>query len=126
MRLPSVCVLLSMGETVVPRIEAFGRRAFIGVDVAGYSGRDDRHQHEVVRLVREATEAAGFDRSMWIRGRQGDGMLGSVSAGVVEPRLVDELVRHLDAALDRYNRYRLPEARMRVRVAIHHGVALPA
>ncbi|WP_229852196.1 hypothetical protein [Streptomyces albospinus] len=38
-----------------------------------------------------------------------------------EPRLVDDLVRHLVSELREYNGLRVPAARLRLRAAIHHG-----
>lgn len=99
------------------------------MDVQGYGSRDDR-QHAAIQsaLLAVADTAAvrsGLDRSAWYRQGAGDGELAILPGGVPEPVVTDDYVRELAAALADHNYDRTPEARMRIRIAIHHGVAMP-
>ncbi len=97
----------------------------IAVDVTAYGGNNDRRQseiqHDLPRLLSRAAEGTGLDRSRWQIQRKGDEELAVHPMDGTEPRLVDDFVRHLAAALREYNGLRAPAARMRLRAAIHHG-----
>jgi hypothetical protein len=106
------------------------RHLFVAVDAKDYSRLDATAQQEaqaaLMRLLEGASQAAGLDRLAWSRQQQGDGELALVPADQAEELVVDGFVRELDALLDRYNRVRLPDARLRLRMALHHGVGFPA
>jgi hypothetical protein len=57
---------------------------------------------------------------------QGDGQLALVPVGPDEPRVLDDMVRHLDSLLGLYNRGRMRDSRMRLRLGFDSGVAYPA
>jgi hypothetical protein len=109
--------------------EDFGRRLCVSVDAEGYGQRDDRAQYDMqrtlVQILDTAAARAGLDRTTWRRQGVGDEELSLVPLGPDEPRLVDEFPRQLDAELARFNRSR-NEERLRLRMALHVGVAYPA
>ncbi|MGK3207597.1 hypothetical protein [Amycolatopsis sp. MEPSY49] len=99
------------------------------MDVQGYGSRDDRQhasiQHGLLVVADSAAARSGLDRTTWHRQGAGDGELAILPAGSPEPVVADDYVRELAAALADYNHDLAPDARMRVRIAIHHGVAMP-
>jgi hypothetical protein len=114
----------------LPQTGDFNRYLCIAVDITRYSAHDAHGQKELQRQLKEILEssatAAGLDRMSWMTQPQGDGELALVPVGPDEPRVIDDFIRHLDSWLERHNRERLPASRMRLRVAMHTGVALPA
>lgn len=108
----------------------FARHLCLAVDAKGYGGRDSVAQYEVQRdlpkVLNDAAAAAGLDRSQWRIQPQGDGELALLPPGQPEPRVVDDFVRELHACLALLNFEKRPETRLRVRVAIHFGVAYEA
>ncbi|GGM27922.1 hypothetical protein ACFFX1_11685 [Dactylosporangium sucinum] len=107
-------------------LDDFRRQLLLSVDVRGYGRSGDVRQHEIQRLLSEMLDAAagraGLDRAGWQRQPAGDGELSVLPAGEPEVRLVDDFVRELAAELRFRNRDELPADRMRMRVAVHHGV----
>jgi hypothetical protein len=98
-------------------------RSFVAVDIEGYSGRDNLAHLELREALRRVCDEA-FHRigvSPDARQDQGDAFLILIRPGVSKARLVDDLVRELVTALRLFNRNRLPQARMRLRVALHAG-----
>ncbi|MEV6872835.1 hypothetical protein [Amycolatopsis sp. NPDC051128] len=99
------------------------------MDVQGYGGRDDRQhasiQSGLLAVADTAAARSGLDRTTWHRQGAGDGELAILPAGVPEPAVTDDYVRELVAALADHNHDLAADARMRVRIAIHHGVAMP-
>ncbi|MFE6777210.1 hypothetical protein [Streptomyces sp. NPDC057702] len=97
----------------------------LALDVQAYGANNDRRQsdiqHDLPRLLSRAALTAGVDRSRWQTQAQGDGHLAVLPMDGSEPRVVDDYLRHLAAALAEHNRTRVPEARMRLRAAVHHG-----
>jgi len=97
------------------------------VDAKDYSKLDAAGQEDLqaalVKTLDMAAERAGLERLAWSRQEQGDGELALVPADQDEKLVVDDFVRELDALLDRHNHGRVADARLRLRVAIHHGVA---
>ncbi|MEU2629527.1 hypothetical protein [Kitasatospora sp. NPDC007106] len=110
--------------------DRFARHLVLGVDAKGYSGHDavgqDELQKTLLGLLDRAALAAGLDRSRWTCQYQGDCEFSLVPQDQPEPRIVDDFMRELDAALDRHNHSRLPEFRLRLRAAAHFGVAYPS
>jgi hypothetical protein len=97
----------------------------LAVDAWQYSRRSTRDQAELqnalVQAIAAAARQAGLDRSSWIVQKNGDGQLVVVPTSGDEPALVGRFVPALDEVLGTYNAGRTPEARLRLRVAIHHG-----
>ncbi|MGW3123570.1 hypothetical protein ACWDBW_41785 [Streptomyces sp. NPDC001107] len=108
----------------------FGRRLLLAVDAKGY-GRVDvltqRQLQEAIQLLLgESAAAAGLARERWETQVGGDSVFAVLPEGASEPDLVDTFMRHLDAGLRAFNHGRLPEARLRLRAAVHFGTASPA
>lgn len=108
----------------------FARYLCLAVDAKGYGARDGVAQYDVQRdlskVLPEAAAAAGLDRSQWHIQPQGDGEIALLPAGQPEPLVVDDFVRELDACLALLNYEKRPETRLRLRVAVHFGVAYEA
>jgi hypothetical protein len=108
--------------------EHFSRRLLVSTDAVGYGSGDDlRHksvQTGLPAVLDEAAERARLHRVGWQRQVGGDGELALLPLTESEPCVVDDYVHHLAGALGRYNRDLRPEARLRL--AIHHGVAVQA
>ncbi|WP_155369057.1 hypothetical protein [Catellatospora vulcania] len=79
-----------------------------------------------MRVLASAAASARLSRDDWEIQQEGDGQLALVPLDETEPRFVDEFMQHLDNELARHNRQLVPEARLRLRVALHHGVAYAA
>ncbi|MFI1014658.1 hypothetical protein [Streptomyces sp. NPDC020965] len=77
-------------------------------------------------MLDEAAEAVGFARDGWDTQAAGDSELAVLPVGESEPLLVDDFMRHLEAALRGLNDGREPSARLRLRAAVHHGTAVRA
>ncbi|RSN25628.1 hypothetical protein DMC61_28045 [Amycolatopsis sp. WAC 04169] len=101
----------------------------LAVDAWRYSDRDARQQFDLQEALSSAVDAAGtaagLDPATWRIQEAGDGFLAVIADGA-ELTLIDPFVRELDNRLELFNRDRRPEARLRLRLAIHHGGALPA
>src|SRR5882757_4451980 len=54
---------------------------------------------------------------------QGDSEMSLIPPEQPEPRIVDDFFRELDDALRKYNHGRTDAARLRLRAALHYGVA---
>ncbi|XVV03566.1 hypothetical protein ACQPW3_40695 [Actinosynnema sp. CA-248983] len=105
--------------------DAFRRSLLVCCDLRRYGAADDQLQRDLqdllVRSLDRAGAAAGVDRSTWHRQAKGDEEWAVLPTGADERKVVDEYVRALNAELSAANRYRVPEARARLRLAIHHG-----
>lgn len=112
------------------RIEGAARRLLLSSDVKGYGQEDERShidiQRALLEVFEEAASAAGLDRSTWLTQGAGDGELAILPEGVSEARVVDNYVAELQAALEHHNHDRRPERWLRLRLAVHFGVAIPA
>jgi hypothetical protein len=108
----------------------FGRGLLVTTDATGYGrGDDQRHtamQAGFVEVMNEAAKAAQLTRDNWFTQGAGDGELALLPSTEPEPRVVDDFVRELDYALGRHNRELERDKRLRLRMAIHYGVAYPA
>jgi hypothetical protein len=108
----------------------FSRFLMLAVDAWRYGPRDDRQQVELQHFLdeglRTAARRSGLDDSTWQIQNAGDGRLALLPDGGSEPVLVDPFVRELDTWLARHNHERVPGARLRLRVAVHNGPAIPA
>ncbi|MEV0676709.1 hypothetical protein AB0I60_09315 [Actinosynnema sp. NPDC050436] len=103
----------------------FRRSLLVCCDLRRYGAADDQLQRELqellVRCLDRAGAAAGLDRSTWHRQAKGDEEWAVLPPDTPERVVVDGYVRALNAELTAANRYRVPEARARMRLAIHHG-----
>ncbi|GAA0227229.1 hypothetical protein GCM10010492_26870 [Saccharothrix mutabilis subsp. mutabilis] len=104
---------------------SFRRSLLVCCDLRRYGAADDQLQRDLqdllVRSLDRAGAAAGLDRSSWQRQPKGDEEWAVLPADADELKVVDQYVRALNAELAAVNRYRVPEARARLRLAIHHG-----
>ncbi|MGH3865804.1 MAG: hypothetical protein ACRDQ4_06615 [Pseudonocardiaceae bacterium] len=107
----------------------FGRSLCLGVDTKGYGSADNITQAEWQRALLECLDLAAawakIDRIPWRKQSNGDGELALLPDDGIEPRVVDDFVRELDRALADYNRGQAAHQRLRLRLALHHGVAYP-
>lgn len=102
-------------------------RMCLAVDVADYSVRDDAGQLEIQQLLLTVLDQVGANATLlrrldWRRQAQGDGELALLPPDLDQARAVPEFVRELLIALERVNRPRSDEARLRLRAAFHFGV----
>lgn len=91
-----------------------------------YSPRDNLRQYLAQQLFRdvmaEAVAGIGLERQNWTTQQNGDGELAILPADTSELTVVADFVPALDRILREYNRSLLPEAKVRLRVAIHQGL----
>lgn len=117
-------------EKHVNRQRGFARRPILCVDAEGYGSGSSQRQHwiqdTVPRVLSQAAEEVGFDRSTWMTQAGGDSELAVLSAQESEPLLVDDFMTHLNAALREANDGRERDARLRLRAVVHHGTAVRA
>lgn len=108
----------------------FSRTLLLAVDAWRYGTRDDRQQHELqgalADALRDAAVRSGLDPDGWQRQEAGDGLFAVVTDESAEPKVVGPFVRALHEWLGRHNHDRQHSARLRLRVAVHHGVTVPA
>lgn len=101
------------------------RRMCVACDLEHYSRRPDNGQIEaqraMARLLREAGERGALERAQWLTQPQGDGELALLPPGVDEAHVITGLWRELREGLHRYNRHASPQARLRIRIAVHEG-----
>lgn len=104
-------------------------RFLVAVDVEGFSRRSASEQAKVqddLEYVMSAAAAKSkLDRKNWYRQLGGDGELAVLPSATDGLRLVADYPRQLARMLAEINDRRAPEARLRVRVAIHHGAVSP-
>jgi hypothetical protein len=116
-------------KRTVPDDYEFSRALLLAVDAWRYGPRDGRQQFELQRHLSDAVSAAavcsGLDRSRWQLQDAGDGFVAVLPDGA-ELALVDPFIRELDTWLSRHNHDRVQDARLRLRVAIHHGPVITA
>ena len=109
---------------------AFERHLLVAVDAAGYGGGNDQEhcalQSGLTAVLDESAERAGLKRSTWQRQSLGDGELAILPHSEPEPVVVDEYLNRLDEALAAHNAATPARRRIRLRVAIHFGTAMPA
>ncbi|GAA3749430.1 hypothetical protein [Salinactinospora qingdaonensis] len=110
--------------------DEFQRRPMIATDAKGFGSADDQRQLAIqsgLRAVPEqAAERSGLCREGWDTQFTGDGELAVLPREAREAVVADEYVRAFAAELAHYNRDLRSEARLRVRMAIHFGNAVPS
>jgi hypothetical protein len=109
---------------------AFERHLLVAVDAVGYGrGNDQDHfamQTGLKTVLNEAANAAKLDRSRWSLQGAGDGELAILPLDEPEPLVIDAYARQLDLRLATHNATVPPERRIRLRMAVHFGAAMPA
>jgi class 3 adenylate cyclase len=102
-------------------------RALLTVDIEDYSSRTDAEQRmlqsALMTALDRAADAAELNREQWVKQLGGDGLMALLPPGSDVCRLLDVLVRRLDAELGSYNRLREQPtwSRIRMRLAVHAG-----
>ena len=108
------------------------RRICVAYDIVGYSGRDLHGQFDaqsrLAVILGAGCAAAGLGENDYAIQQQGDGGLALLPTGgdVDDPRLFASFLQTIDAELVEVNRFRAPETRLRLRVALHEGVVFEA
>jgi hypothetical protein len=105
---------------------ALARRGMISTDIERWATRSALDQHEAQRAyewaISRAAADAGLDRADWLRQPTGDGEFVILPEGVHEPRVIAVMLPVLATWLRGYNRSRVADCRVRLRVAVHHGL----
>ncbi|MGW5049596.1 hypothetical protein [Actinokineospora sp. NPDC004072] len=107
----------------------FSRSLCLAVDVQGYSGRDAPGQADaqagLVALLDAAADAAGLDRTAWLRQQAGDGELSIVPPGQSEIAVVQRFPLELARLVFARNVHSPADRRLRLRLAVEHGPVEP-
>jgi hypothetical protein len=102
------------------------RRFLVAVDMEKYSRQDNLRQYQSQRtlkaVMREAVDEVGLDRVNWVTQSTGDGELAILPTGTPEPAVVGGLVPTIERILREHNRSLIPEAKVRLRIALHQGL----
>lgn len=100
-------------------------RSLVAVDIEGYSLRLNQGHIELRsalrRILADSFDIVGVEIVPEEQQDQGDGFLTLVRPEVSKVVLVDGLVREIENALRRYNRYQTQGGKIRLRVALHSG-----
>jgi hypothetical protein len=103
----------------------FRRSLLVCCDLRKYGAADDQLQRILQELLIQSLDraglAAGLDRTKWHRQPKGDEEFAVLPPDSPERPVVDDYVRALNAELQSVNRYRVPDAKVRMRMALHHG-----
>jgi hypothetical protein len=107
------------------RASGLAHHFLAAVDIEGFSrldaSRQVRRQQELARVLDAAARRAGMDRAAWVREVRGDGELAVLPDGTDGPVLVARYPRELATALTKLNGEGASRARLRLRLALHHG-----
>jgi hypothetical protein len=105
----------------------FTRYLCLSVDAQGYSRRDDGGQsglqRELVTLLDDAAAAVGLNRECWHRQGSGDGELALIPSSEPETVVVQDFTMTLARYLSHRNMDRSGTERLRLRLAVDHGLA---
>ncbi|REE94863.1 hypothetical protein [Thermomonospora umbrina] len=100
-------------------------RLLLATDIQGYSRRDAREQlraqRDLSQVLDRAATGAGLDRRRWDKQVGGDGELALLPEDADPAPVVGDFPLLLAAGLRALNRERPGRARLRVRLAVHHG-----
>ncbi|HUR02143.1 MAG TPA: hypothetical protein VM347_06375, partial [Nonomuraea sp.] len=114
------------GDWLVP-LAPTEHRTIVIVDIADFSNNQRMAIHQsAVReglydVVKRAFTGVGLDYDKCEHEDRGDGMLILVPAEFPKSELADKLPERLVTEIRRFNSTRVPEARMKLRVAVHAG-----
>jgi hypothetical protein len=110
----------------VPAIQDPHRRLVVAADMESYSRRNNVLQHRAQlafrQIMEDATAAIGMDRVGWQVQQGGDGELAILPASASERAVAARLAPAADRLLREHNQGLAPEARVRLRVAVHQGL----
>lgn len=102
------------------------RRVVVAVDMESYSKRSNVLQHRAQvafkQIMEKACAEAGLDRNTWRIQPGGDGELAILPPHVSERAVVGRLAPVLDRLLREHNQGLTPEAKVRLRLAVHQGL----
>ncbi|OLF13464.1 hypothetical protein [Actinophytocola xanthii] len=108
-------------------ISPFSRYLCLSVDAQGYSRRNDDGQaglqRELVTLLDDAATTVGLNRTCWHRQGTGDGELALVPPSESESLVVQDFTLVLARRLFSRNAGRFGAERLRLRMAVDHGLA---
>ncbi|MFJ8793847.1 hypothetical protein [Streptomyces sp. NPDC102462] len=111
------------------RSGTFGRRLLLAVDAKGYGAADAvtqrQFQEAISRLVDAAADEAELHRADWRTQEGGDSVFAVLPESACEPALIDRFMPALHRGLRAFNQNRIPQARLRLRAAVHFGPASP-
>lgn len=114
-----------------PDQNPFERKFLISVDVKGYSTATEPRQVDIQRdlmtILTEAAARAELDRESWPRQSQGDGELAVLTLSTEDVgRVIDRYVPEIASLVVRHNVHRRRGNRLRLRVALGHGLVKTA
>ncbi|RLQ01399.1 hypothetical protein EAD96_23945 [Micromonospora sp. BL1] len=105
-------------------------RLCMAADVSGYSSRTnaetERIQGLLVDILARARRAAGIADSAVAPQAHGDGQFTVLPPGIDESAVIPRLIDELGTALREVNAVATPDARLRLRLALHRGLVKPA
>jgi hypothetical protein len=106
----------------------FRRSLYVGVDIRGYGAapeqRQEKWQETMLRCLDRAAASMSLNRHTWARQQHGDAELCVLPVDEPEPLVVDGFTRRLETELRLHNEEVMPWARLRMRMAVHHGVVV--
>jgi hypothetical protein len=112
-----------MAETAPRR-----RRLHMLVDQERYSPNTERRQKrlqgDMRSLLEEAAGSAGLDHASWDLQEAGDGLFVVMPEDVDDARVLGDFLTHLNVLLGEDNAPLRPECRLRLRVALVHGISI--
>jgi hypothetical protein len=115
-------------KTHMPGLDSLAFRFLVAVDIAGFSQRhvaeQARAQDDLEIAMIQAAASTGLERERWYRQPRGDAELAVLPQGVNGLSLVADYPRKLAASVADVNRTN-SGARLRLRLAIHHGAVAP-
>ncbi|GLX95213.1 hypothetical protein Hesp01_31630 [Herbidospora sp. NBRC 101105] len=104
----------------------FHRNLVVAFDAMRYGQGDDLWhasvQSGLSHVFDRGAREAGLRRETWARQEAGDGEVSVIPETEPELKIIDDLIRRVRKALHDHNRDRRDDARLRVRIAIGHGV----
>jgi hypothetical protein len=110
----------------VPEFSDPDRRVLVSADMESYSGRTNvlqyRAQLAFKKIMDEATTEIGLHRVKWRIQQGGDGELAILPPGTSERVVVTRLAPVVDRLLREHNQGLGPEAKVRLRLAVHQGL----
>jgi len=110
----------------VPELQDPHRRVLVVADMESYSKRNNVLQHRAQlafrRIMDDATTDVGLDRVDWLIQQGGDGELAILPAGTSERTVAAKLAPVADRLLREHNQGLAPEAKVRLRLAVHQGL----
>ncbi|MFC7277565.1 hypothetical protein ACFQS1_26525 [Paractinoplanes rhizophilus] len=102
------------------------RRVLVAADMESYSKRNNVLQHRAQvafrRVMDDATTAVGLDRVDWLIQQGGDGELAILPPRTSERTVAARLAPVADRLLREVNQGLAPEAKVRLRLAVHQGL----